>query len=50
MEWKLGGTIAFFPAIAMAIFIAYRTRKNRMLLWVNLSVLCWISQFLLDVF
>jgi hypothetical protein len=43
MEWKLGGTIAFFPAIAMAIFIVYHTRKNKLALLVNLSVLCWIS-------
>jgi hypothetical protein len=39
----LGGTIAFFPAIAMAIFLVYHTRKNKMSLLVNLSVLCWIS-------
>ncbi|OYU94154.1 MAG: hypothetical protein CFE21_17140 [Bacteroidetes bacterium B1(2017)] len=43
MEWKLAGTIAFFPTIAMAVFICYHTRKNYLTLLVNLSVLCWIS-------
>lgn len=43
MQWKIAGTIAFFPAIIMAIYICYKTRNQPLAFLVNLSVLCWIS-------
>jgi hypothetical protein len=43
MQWKLAGTIVFFPTLFMAIYICFNTRHSPLSLLVNLSVLCWIS-------
>lgn len=43
MQWKLAGTLAFFPTMAIAMVICIKTWKTRVSLFANLSVLCWIS-------
>ncbi|MES2781130.1 MAG: hypothetical protein V4651_14650 [Bacteroidota bacterium] len=42
LHFRIGGVIMAFPTIAMAIYIAVKTRKEMHLLLPNLSVCCWI--------
>lgn len=43
MQWKVAGTLAFFPTIAIALFICLKTWNTRVSIFANISVLCWIS-------
>jgi uncharacterized membrane protein YoaK (UPF0700 family) len=42
MHYKVAGVIMVVPTVAMAIYIAYRTRKRMPLLLPNIAVCCWI--------
>jgi hypothetical protein len=43
MHFKTGGVIMVIPTIAMAFYIAFKTRKIIHLLLPNLAVCCWIN-------
>src|SRR4051812_47129754 len=43
MLWKPGGMIMIIPTIAVAVHIAYRSRKNIHDLFHNIAVCLWIS-------
>ena len=42
MDWKIAGTIVVAPAIGLAIYIAYRSRRLKRQFWFNVAVCCWI--------
>jgi amino acid transporter len=42
-HFKVGGVIMVIPTIAMAFFIAYKTKDYMQLLLPNIAVCCWIS-------
>ena len=41
--WKTGGMFMIIPTLAVAIHIAYRSRKNISDLFHNIAVCLWIS-------
>ncbi len=42
MEFKLLGALMIIPALFMAVFIVFHTRKSPDL-YINLAILCWIT-------
>lgn len=42
LEWKVLGTAMIAPTIAVAIYLAYRTVRERAF-WLNLAVCFWIT-------
>ncbi|MES2620778.1 MAG: hypothetical protein V4615_07995 [Bacteroidota bacterium] len=42
MLWRTGGMIMLAPTVAVAFYIAYRTRKDIHNFFHNIAVCCWI--------
>ena len=42
LEWRVLGTAMILPTIAVAVFLAVRSRLER-LFWINLAICFWIS-------
>jgi hypothetical protein len=42
MEWKTGGIMMVVPTVAMAFYIAWKSRKNLSELLHSIAVCCWI--------
>lgn len=42
LNWKIPGTIMVLPAITLAVFIAWRSRRLVRQFWFNVAVCCWI--------
>lgn len=42
LEWKLAGTVMFFPTLSMAIYICWMHRKDKAELYASLAVCSWI--------
>src|SRR6187431_807553 len=42
LEWRVLGTAMILPTVAVAVFLAARSRLER-LFWINLAICFWIS-------
>src|SRR5574343_604969 len=43
MQFKVLGVLMVIPTVLMAIWITWHTKNNKLMVWPNLAVLCWIS-------